>query len=941
MHNRILLFIFFFLGFDLNAQTVLFQDDFGTFFQAISSTNWPCKSSSPSYNSSSGTCASSVDYGVYLYSSQYLTSKGISLPTGATITLTFEYSFGASYSSPSVQIGTGTSCALATFTTLQTLSQTTGCQSVTIDISSYAGQTVYIKFQAGWSSLQYFYLDNVKVTSSAGGGGTCGTCIGLCLNSTQNGNWTNCNTWEGGANCGWWGSFAMSNRSVIINNNVTVSGIIPNNLKNCQSIYIRSGGTLTFSTSYPGNSSGSYVIDVCGTLNIDAGTMNFDRFELLVHSGGVVNINAGTLTVNNIVVESGGVINLNGGTLERTCGTWSSQGLIVQEGGLINVNSSLAKLSVYSCFGTPYTLLDGTIDCKNSLSFSNYTNIKLGNVRVTNNTSTGRIRTQTAYIPMAEWNRSAANNFWGFNSGYGGTVEYYGNSSIFLGLSSRYEYYDLELNTNVYLYRETDVVGMLYLKGGNLKINGKRLVLHGSVSYTSPYTIDGGGTLEIVGKLSGLKDAGLTTYLISTQGNNNVNVRNMPLRFGSSQLDTLRLFREDVVMLQTPVRITGQLQLDRGILHTDATNYPAIENPASDAVRHKTKGYQSLYGFISGYLFRRVGVGNSYDFPVGYPNMTEYNQGWDVTRPLPLHRLFNLTMNSKNLNPGNSSGILVNFVPSIGTCTGTLTNAVETTGETYTQLHPEGKWQVVLTPAEPGETFDYDVKLYTWGFDTPALTDNRYAPLKRPDGSVSCADWTTGGGNLGTPNQLGRIILVNSVGMDTSYALRTGLSDFSEFAIGIMDVPLTNLYLKALPVSQNIYRISLLSDIEGGQVPVLQVFSLKDKRLITEKSLETYRELTLTEDVKIRAILGNTASEWIYLKYQPDTQFHWYFSNNELVLRTPEAGTLQITDLTGREILRRNISAGETRLPILQHRRGIFLLRFNSGHITRTDKIIK
>ncbi len=941
MRNKFYFLLLLLLGFNSKAQT-LFQDNFGTSFQSISTTNWPCKSSTPSFNSSLGNCAGIGDYGVYLYGNQYLTSKAISIPAGATATLTFEYSYGATWSSPSVQVGTGTSCATATFTTLQTLSQATTCTTVNIDLSSYAGQTIYIRFQAGWSSSQYFYLDEVVVTASGGGGASCGNCIGSnCLNSTTSGSWTNCSIWESGFFCGVWSGFVMANRSPVINNDVTVSGWVTTNLQNCRSIYINPGASLTFSTSYSGNTGGSFVIEVCGTLNITSGTVDFDRFDLIIRSGGVVNVSGGTFTVNSITIESGGIMNLNGGTVERTCGSSWSQALVIREGGLLNVNSSSARLSVFSCFGSPYTLLDGTIDCKNSLSSWNYTNIKLGFVRVSNNTSTGRIRTQTAYLPMAEWSRSAANNFWGFNSDYGGTVEYYGTSGIFLGLSSRYEYYDLELNTDVYLDRETDVVGVLYLKGGNLRINNKRLVLHGTVNYTGTNKIIGGGTLEIVGKLSGIKDAGLTTYLISSQGNT-VNVRNIPVRIGgiSYNLDTLRLFREDVVFLQTPVRIQGQLQLDRGILRTDAVNYPTIDNPSPDAVRHKTKGYQSLYGFISGYLYRRVTVGNAYDFPVGYPNMTEYYQGWDVTQPLPLHRLFNLAMNSKTLSPGNSSGILVNFVPAIGTCTGLLSNAVEATGETYVQLHPEGKWQVVLTPTEPGEVFDYDVKLYTWGFETPALQNNLYAPLKRPDGSVACADWTTGGGNLGTPNQLGRIILTNSVGMDTSYALRTGLSDFSEFAIGIIDLPQAFINLKTFPIARNKYKISLITDLRD-EFMELQVFSLKNNELIEERPLLKSTELSIIRDVKIRAIAGTIASNWIYLKYKAQGDFAWNFVEDFLEVYVPEAGIFQITDLTGRRILQQNLEAGTYRFDSFRDKRGVFILSFRSENISYTTKLIR
>jgi hypothetical protein len=161
----------------------------------------------------------------------------------------------------------------------------------------------------------------------------------------------------------------MNTRYPIINtgHTVTISGTIPTNLQNCRSIYIRSGATLNIQSPYTGNNSGSYVLDVCGTLNINlSGMADFSKFDLIVHSGGVVNITAGTLRVYRIVIESGGVINLNGGRLERECLSSTTPGLDIQAGGTLNINSSSAQLQVHSCLGTAYTRLHGTIDCKNS-----------------------------------------------------------------------------------------------------------------------------------------------------------------------------------------------------------------------------------------------------------------------------------------------------------------------------------------------------------------------------------------------------------------------------------------------------------------------------------------------------------------------------------------------------------------------------------------------
>jgi hypothetical protein len=186
---------------------------------------------------------------------------------------------------------------------------------------------------------------------------------------------------------------------------------------------------------------------VCGTLNINlSGMADFSKFDLIVHSGGVVNITAGTLRVYRIVIESGGVINLDGGRLERECLSSTTPGLDIQAGGTLNINSSSSQLQVHSCLGTAYTRLHGTIDCKNSCTASSYGNFQLGKVLVNSGISTGLIRAQTAYVPLADLTRAADNNFWGWNSDYGGMVEYYGSTAITLALYSRYEYYSLKVS---------------------------------------------------------------------------------------------------------------------------------------------------------------------------------------------------------------------------------------------------------------------------------------------------------------------------------------------------------------------------------------------------------------------------------------------------------------------------------------------------------------
>jgi hypothetical protein len=571
---------------------------------------------------------------------------------------------------------------------------------------------------------------------------------------------------------------------------ITVTATTASNHGATQGIYVMSGATLNINYSFTSaNTSSCNDIAVRGTLNINSGTSVFGSAKLTVCSGGVVNVAAGaSIDVNQIVVEDGGVLNLNGGQIRRVCGSSTLGALNVKQGGLININNGASRLLLYSCTGSPYSVVDGTIDCKNVLTSTNYTNIHLGFTRVTNSTSTGRIRTQTAFIPQTELTRSAANNFFGFNSDYGGTVEYYGSASISLALASRYEYYDLELNftsatslLNLY-HTYTDVVGILHLKSGRLAINGKKLQLRGTVSYTGTNFIQGDANaeLEIYGKLPSPVSAGVTTNIIQSQGVTGINILNPELRMsaavgGAATLKNFRLFREDVVYLRSQLTVNNTLNLERGKLRTDVTgpSFVIVTNTASTAVLHNTTGFTATFGYVSGKMRRYVVANTSYDFPVGYQGETSYRVAGS---PTPNHRRATVIFRAM-------SGITyldAFYNNPISDCSGGVSAADGSLS--YIQVHPEGSWDI--TPNTNSYTADYDIRLYTWGYNTPALADNFYGVLKRNSGSTNCADWNTGGGTLPPAGGWGRIRYFSGP-VDISYAERSTLPTFCEFAIGI------------------------------------------------------------------------------------------------------------------------------------------------------------
>ncbi len=144
----------------LKAQTVLFEDNFLTYSGSLSATKWYNRNPSSNYNAS-GNYVWRV-YTTVSATSYYLTSVAISLPAASEVTLAYKYKYAATYSQPTILISTTN--ASSGFVSLKTI--TGGVSVLTddqVDLSTYAGQTVYIKFQNN-STYNEFLLDDVKVS---------------------------------------------------------------------------------------------------------------------------------------------------------------------------------------------------------------------------------------------------------------------------------------------------------------------------------------------------------------------------------------------------------------------------------------------------------------------------------------------------------------------------------------------------------------------------------------------------------------------------------------------------------------------------------------------------------------------------------------------------------------------------------------------------------
>ncbi|MFP4664491.1 MAG: T9SS type A sorting domain-containing protein [Bacteroidales bacterium] len=147
----------------------IFNEDFGTTYNSSHLyTNW-CSASSYA-NSSSSACEG---YSWYAYgSNDYVKTNTIDIPATGTSTLYFDYKFNQFSSYPVVSISTG-GC-YGSFTNLLTLQYKSSCYTESIDLSSYAGQSVNIRFYT-YNSSGTFILDNVRVENCSSGGGITGS----------------------------------------------------------------------------------------------------------------------------------------------------------------------------------------------------------------------------------------------------------------------------------------------------------------------------------------------------------------------------------------------------------------------------------------------------------------------------------------------------------------------------------------------------------------------------------------------------------------------------------------------------------------------------------------------------------------------------------------------------------------------------------------------
>lgn len=291
------------------------------------------------------------------------------------------------------------------------------------------------------------------------------------------------------------------------------------------------------------------------------------------------------------------------------------------------------------------------------------------------------------------------------------------------------------------------IVNDLNIGGSYFKINGNLLSLYG--------TISGSGSLY-----------GSSSSNVSFNGASGGTVGTVKFTAGNEVLNNMIVQRSGaspMIDLGTDVNVNGILTLSSGIVNTGA-NKVNVANTSAGAIISSGGNTNYTVSWINGNLRRQFTSGSSgtFDFPVG--NSSRGNLAQINSNALTGISYFDSYFQPIATGGANNNANMYAWETGLpGTPYHTF----------YTGMNAGGTW--VIEPNVQPTGGNYDVHLYFNGFT--GLTDNKFGVLKRPLGSVTYADFLASGGTINVGNGLGRLI-------SDGYALRMGLTSFSEFGVG-------------------------------------------------------------------------------------------------------------------------------------------------------------
>jgi hypothetical protein len=289
----------------------------------------------------------------------------------------------------------------------------------------------------------------------------------------------------------------------------------------------------------------------------------------------------------------------------------------------------------------------------------------------------------------------------------------------------------------------------LGILNGNTKSLSGATIVNGNLSIVSPTTLDitaSNHALSVGGNWSnaGTFNArnGAVTFNGSVSQSITPNTSNFyDVVFNNTANGT------SAIVLNADVTITNASALTDGIISTGANRLILSNNSAASLSGGSADSY------VNGNLRRNIATNTStYAFPVG--SSANYFRA-DIKNN-NLTGITYIDAAYSALARHDDTDLDVNDGPTL----------------TYVSI-ASNMWTIDPNTAPSGGS--YDVYLYTE--NVSGLIDNEFAVVKRPTGSPDGTSWTTGGGTINAGGGDGRKLA-------DGYALRMGLTSFSEFGIG-------------------------------------------------------------------------------------------------------------------------------------------------------------
>lgn len=399
---------------------------------------------------------------------------------------------------------------------------------------------------------------------------------------------------------------------------------------------------------------------------------------------------------------------------------------------------------------------------------------------------------------------------------------------------------------------------------------------------------------------------------------------------GAETFYKLHINNSNGVTLNNTVTVSNQLTLSNGIV-TTGSNELNVTNAAITSVTGNSPN-----SFVSGNIRRAVSSTGTYDFPVGNSN----------------YQLATVTLNSS----AGMSNILAYFNSTItGTAPSYPTTQINGTG--INGLLNSGFW--TITP-NAYSSVNYDITINERGYSNFSGNANQLGVIKRPNSSSTWSGTNTAGSN-GFHNNA-----TQTIASGTATAKRTGVTSFSDFAIGYganaLPVELTTFTAKAVDnksvalfwntqAELNCSYFSVERSADGnefseigkvagnGTSQIAHDYNFSDNSPLCGTAY--YRLMQVDENgeyhyTPIASAVINCNSSFSF--YPNPTTAHLSVNmSNEIAANA----TVKIMGLDGKIYLQKNISSNQFSLDVKQLPAGFYFMQIENGNETMNNSFIK